>query len=92
MPRYAAKVDANQRQIVDTLRSVGATVQSLATMGHGMPDLAVGFQGRNYFVEVKHGKGKLTSEEQEWHNIWRGQVAIVRSPDEALKLIGAIEQ
>jgi hypothetical protein len=48
-------VDDNQRQIVDALRRVGCSVWSLAGVGKGFPDLAVGFRGRNLFLEVKDG-------------------------------------
>ena len=93
MPKYAARADANQPQIVDILRQVGATVQHLHMVGSGCPDIMVGFQGQNYLMEIKDGqkspsKRKLTDDEQEWHDIWRGQVAIVRDEVEALEVIG----
>lgn len=88
--RKRAKVDANQTSIVNALRQVGASVQSIATIGNGVPDLLVGFRGSNLLMEVKVGKSKLTTDETEWHQEWSGQVAIVRSADEALQAIGAI--
>jgi hypothetical protein len=87
--RRAAKVDDNQAAIVDLLRAVGATVESLARVGNGVPDLLVGFRGVNWLLEVKAPKGALTDDQAGWHPLWRGQVAIVRSADEALKVIGA---
>ena len=51
--RRAAKVDANHSTIVKALRDVGATVLSLASMGHGCPDLVIGKDGKNWLVEVK---------------------------------------
>ena len=53
--KRAAKVDANQKQIVTALRQAGCTVQSLATVGKGCPDLIVGCQGRNFLLEIKDG-------------------------------------
>lgn len=44
--RRAAKVDDNQGEIVAALQRAGCSVQSLAGVGRGFPDLAVGFQGR----------------------------------------------
>ena len=41
--RQAAKVDDNQAAIVEALRSLGASVESLAAVGKGVPDLLVGF-------------------------------------------------
>ena len=91
MPRYDAKVDKNQPEIVAALRAVGASVLHLHAVGRGCPDLAVGFRGVTYFLEVKSDKGKLTPAEQEFFDTWKGRAAIVRSPEEALKAIGAEE-
>ena len=89
--RLAAKVDRNQAAIVADLRAVGASVESLARVGAGVPDLLVGFRGSNWLLEVKVGKAELTPDQQAWHPTWRGQVAVVRSADEALRAIGAIQ-
>ena len=90
-PRWAAKVDANQAEIVSALRAVGASVLVLSRVGQGCADLAAGFRGVTYFLEVKTDKGKLTTPEREFMDEWRGHYAIVRTPEEALKAIGAIE-
>lgn len=89
------RVDANQSQIVKALRQAGASVQSLADLGQGVPDLLISFRGVNYLAEVKDwrqrpSKRKLTPLEKKWHQAWQGQIAIVETPAEALKLIGAI--
>ena len=91
--RRNAKVDANQREIVAALRRAGASVQSLAPVGKGVPDLLVGFRGRNVLLEVKDGQKppsarKLTDDEQVWQWGWKGQVLTVESVDEALDAIG----
>ena len=89
------KIDDNQGEIVQALRQVGASVQSLASVGRGCPDLLVGFRLENFILEVKDGTKppsaqKLTPDEQEWHAQWRGGVVhIVRNVDEALRAIGA---
>lgn len=88
---YAPRTDSNQPAIVKDLRAVGATVYVLARVGQGFPDLAVGFRNRNYFLEVKTEKGKLTKEEQEFFDTWRGQAAVVRDSAEALAVIGAVD-
>ena len=88
--RRAAKVDANQTEIVDALRRVGASVQPLHMVGQGCPDLLVGYFDRNFLLECKVGKGKLTDDQKTWHGDWRGQAFIVRSPEEALAVIGAV--
>lgn len=91
--RRAAKVDANQEEIVAALRRVGASVQSLAPMGHGVPDILVGYfdshgRHRNILMEIKTEKGRLTQDELEWMHDWRGQCCVVRSVPEALRVIG----
>jgi len=92
MPRRAAKVDANQGEIVDALRAVGASVECMHAAHGGFPDLVVGYRGVNYLLEVKSEKGRLTKDQKAWHPAWRGQVAIVRSVEDALIAIGAIEE
>lgn len=42
--RRAARTDANQTAIVEALRKCGASVQSLAAVGKGVPDLLVGLR------------------------------------------------
>lgn len=88
--RRAARVDRNQNEIVTALRKVGASVQHLHNVGRGCPDIAVGFRGATYLLEVKTDDGTLTNAEAIWHAHWRGQVDIVRNVDEALRVIGAI--
>ena len=90
--RRAAKVDANQTEIVNALRQVGASVQSLASTGKGCPDLLVGFRGVNWLLEIKDGQKvksarKLTDDQVVWHQTWRGKVYIVESVDQALNLL-----
>ena len=89
----AKKVDLNQMEIVATLRKIGATVQSLASVGNGCPDLLVGFRGINYLMEVKDGDKapsaqKLTLYQVLWHIEWCGKVHIVRSVDDAFQVLG----
>lgn len=88
--RWSAKVDSNQAEIVDALRECGACVQHLHIVGAGCPDLLVGYRGVNYLLEIKSGDGRLTPREAGWHLTWRGQVAVVRNPIEALRVIGAV--
>jgi hypothetical protein len=96
--RRAAKVDANQSTIIKALRSVGAFVQPLHTIGQGCPDLLVGYRGKWSLIELKDGskspsQRKLTEEEQEWHEkaVSRAPVFIAESAEDALLAIGAIK-
>ena len=88
--RRAARTDANQTAIVEALRKCGASVQSLAAVGKGVPDLLVGLRSRNYLLEVKDGSKppsarKLTPDQEQWHLKWAGQVLTVTSAEDALK-------
>jgi Holliday junction resolvase len=84
----AAKIDANQPEIVEALRSVGCTVQSLATIGKGCPDLLAAKWPHVWVIEVKGPKGTLTADQVEWIKNWHGVVHIVRTVDDALQLVG----
>lgn len=97
MRRRAAKIDANQPAIVLALRAAGASVLCLHTLGGGCPDLACGFRGRNYLIEVKDGarppsQRRLTADESRFFQEWRGEVVVVNSVDEALAAVGAIRK
>jgi len=87
--RHAAKADENQQRIVEALRCVGATVEHLSPARKGgCPDLLVGYQGQNYLLEVKREKQRLNERQYKWHKGWRGMVAVVRNPGDALDVIG----
>lgn len=86
-----AKVDTNHNAIVCALRDMGASVTSLAAVGCGVPDLVVGWRRQNYLLEVKAEKGMLNPYQKAFHAMWNGQVAVVRTPDDALRAIGAIK-
>jgi hypothetical protein len=93
----AAKIDANQEAVVTALRTAGATVQSLASVGKGVPDLLVGYKGQTLLMEIKDGfkapSARLLTEDQlRWHGNWKGgALAVVDSPDAALRMIGVIK-
>lgn len=82
----AAKVDANQCEIVDCFRQLGFSVQTLHTVGQGVPDLLIGKHGKNWLIEVKDGvKKKLTCDQEKWHSEWKGQVIVIYSKDQAIE-------
>ena len=94
--RIAAKIDSNQIQVVSALRAAGASVQSLAAVGKGVPDLLVGYKGQTLLMEVKDGRKppsaqKLTEDQLTWHGNWKGgALAVVDGPESALRMIGVI--
>lgn len=87
----AAKVDANQAEIVKALRKCGVSVQSTASMGNGFPDLVAGKGALTWLIEVKGPKGKLTNDQIEFIDAWNGTVHIARSIDDALRIVGVMQ-
>lgn len=93
--RRAAKVDSNHGEVVEALRSAGASVQSLAAIGRGCPDLLVGYRGMWLLFEVKDGarspsRRKLTPDQEKWIKASRGgPVWLITSLPEAIQ---ALEQ
>jgi hypothetical protein len=87
--RRAARVDANQAQIVSALRAAGAYVWII-----GLPvDLLVGYKGHSFLVEVKDGPRKrLTALQQDFFDNWSGStLARVDGPEAALRMIGVVK-
>ena len=95
--RRVARVDANQQAIVLAFRQMGCSVQSLAPIGAGCPDLVCGLHSHaghtvNLLIEVKDGakppsRRRLTEEEARWHANWRGQVCIVESLEDVAQIV-----
>lgn len=84
--------DTNHPNIVLALRQVGCSVADTAALGHGFPDLVVGFRGKNFLLEVKDGslppsRRKLTTDESAFHENWRGQIFVVTSVEEAIAVV-----
>ena len=87
--RYAARVDANQTQIVSALRGAGAYVWII-----GLPvDLLVGYKGHTFLVEIKDGsKKRLTKLQADFFENWSGStLARIDSPESALRMIGVVK-
>jgi len=83
--RYAARVDANQDQIVSALRSAGAYVWII-----GLPvDLLVGYKGHTFLVEIKiNNKKKFTKLQTDFFENWSGgTLARIDNPEAALRMI-----
>ena len=87
--RYAARIDANQTQIVSALRAAGASVWII-----GLPvDLLVGYKGHTFLVEVKtNAKKRLTGLQADFFENWGGgTLCRIDSPEAALRMIGVIK-
>ena len=94
--RYAVKVDANQKEIVHALESVGCSVACTHMVGRGFADLVVGYydiktgEPTNLLMEVKTPEGKLNDLETEFHRNWKGRIVVVHNILEALEAVGRL--
>lgn len=95
--RRAAKVDANQGEIVTALRAIpGVTVQL------GMDDILIGYRGVNYWIEIKEpdsvstvtGEVRPSCIKDSQHKLvaeWKGQYDICHDIGQILKIINIKE-
>lgn len=88
--KRAAKVDTNQAEIVKYLRQIGASVAITSAVHKGFPDIIVGWRGRNYMMEIKASKGKLTADQVEFMGAWKGQYSIARNIEDACDILGIV--
>ena len=86
LPRYAAKTDDNQQEIIDALRKIGCSVVVIGTP----VDLLCGYRRKNILLEVKRpGEKPRTLAQRKLLETWRGQVDIVTSPEQAIAIMTA---
>jgi hypothetical protein len=89
--RRAAKVDANQPEVVAALRKIGVEVTPMHTLGQGVSDLLCSFRQRWYVIEVKDGslspsRRQLTADQKVWIGKQRAPVYIVNDAQEAVDI------
>ena len=98
-PRFARMgVDRNQDDIVNALENIGCSVVDLSgtpkrARTKGLPDLLVGWRGKNYLMEVKalketNKRGRLRESQYEFFAKWKGQCCVIRSLEDALRELG----
>ena len=88
--RYAARIEANQTQIVSALRAAGAYFWII-----GLPvDLLVGYKNHTFLVEIKDGpKKKLTKLQEDFFKNWPGgTLARIDGPEAALRMIRVLNE
>jgi len=90
--RKKARVDANQKEIVQELRKRGISVLHTHQLGKGAPDIIVGYMNSNYLIEIKDGnksksQQRLTKDELDFSLKWRGSYAVCNSLEQILLLI-----
>jgi hypothetical protein len=88
--RRAARVDANQDQIVSALRSAGAYVWII-----GLPvDLLVGYKGHTFLVEIKtDSKKRLTKLQADFFENWMGgTLCRIDNAESALRMLKVADE
>lgn len=90
--RRAAKVDANQPEIVAAFRRLGCVVFPTHQIGNGFPDIAVRCGKMLRLVEIKDGAKpksaqKLTEKEAAFHDQFAGCVDICASLDDVDRMV-----
>jgi len=92
LARFANTRDANESEIFDAWRRVGASVYRLDEPC----DAIVGYRGKTFLAEIKRPLGprggkshsKLTKAQERFNREWRGSpVQIVRTVDDALNML-----
>lgn len=94
--RQAAKIDANQSEIVQELIKRGFTVET------GHDDILVGKGGRTWWFEIKNPSqikkdgdykaGAVKPSQKKLQAEWRGHYRIVHSIDQILDEIGKADE
>jgi hypothetical protein len=90
--RKAARTDANHTEIVQSLLDIGCSVQSLAAVGVGCPDLLWGLAGVNGLIEVKNPEVRpsdrvLTEDQKRFHSSWKGHIDVVETTEQAVTAV-----
>lgn len=91
MAKYAKKVDLNQEEIVNKLRSLGVDVYISSAFGNGFPDLVCLLGNTLFLVEVKGPMGKLNSSQIKFFNGPFGRVSsVARNCDDIVTIVGNV--
>jgi hypothetical protein len=88
--RYAARVDANQEQIVSALRGAGAYVWII-----GLPvDLLVGYKNHTFLVEIKtDSRKRLTKLQADFFDNWcGGTLCRIDNAESALRMLKVLDE
>ncbi len=87
MPQYAKRRDENEPDIIEALRRAGCDVLLANDV-----DLIVGSRGSTFILEVKHPKraseSRIRPIQKALRDGWKGQYAIVTTPEQALAAVG----
>lgn len=84
--RYNPKRDANEKEIVEYFKKRGLSVVRLNTP----LDLLIGYQKKNYLVEVKMPKKVLNENQLDFIEEWKGQFIVINSIDQAARFADGV--
>lgn len=95
--RRAAKVDANQAELVALMRRLGMSVAITSSSHDGFPDLVVGYGGVTVLVEVKDGSKwpsarQLTPAQKQFHGAFKGAITTIETAEQATSLVNTIRK
>lgn len=90
--RKYARQDGNHKAIRAEFERAGCSVVDLSSLGHGVPDMLIGYGGLCIPVEIKDGakppsKRKLTEDEERFRMNWTGGYRIVSDLDGVLETV-----
>jgi hypothetical protein len=84
--RYGRKLDENHTLLVNMLRMLGASVETIQGKA-GVPDLVVRVFGVERLAEVKPPGEKLNPNQVEWWAKWGRAPTILRTPADCEALV-----
>lgn len=82
--RWAARADANSKEIDQALLALGWLVHDTSRVGGGFPDRVVQRGGVTRLVEIKVAKGTLRPTQKAFTQLW--DVSILRTVDDCRSL------
>lgn len=83
IPRYAARRDTTEADIILALEQMGFHVEQISAPG--IPDLILSRAGQWYLAECKTGKGRLTKAQAVFHSAARASIPILRTVEQAIE-------
>lgn len=86
---YHPRKDSNHTELERQIRALGATTLDLSGVGRSAPDLLVGWRGHNILLEIKTESGRLSPGQIRWHREWRGNVHVIRTFEDVLRMLEA---
>jgi len=97
MGRRAAKVDANQSDLVKVMRDMGASVIITSSAHDGFTDTVVGYGGVTVLAEIKDGSKVLsdrqfTPKQVDFHRDFKGAITVIETLTQAIALVNEIRR